>query len=79
MAQRLSRSRGFFSSINYFSFVCLTTVGFGDINPILPPALMASIGTSVAGPLYLSAVMGVLIGRFAAKPIFSDKKKESTE
>ena len=40
---------------------------------------MVSIGTSVAGPLYLAAVMGVLIGRFAAKPIFSDEKKESTE
>ena len=38
---------------------------------------MVSIGTSVAGPLYLAAVMGVLIGRFAAKPIFSDKKKIS--
>ena len=68
-----------FSSINYFSFVCLTTVGFGDINPILPLARMVSIGTSVAGPLYLAAVMGVLIGRFAAKPVFSDKRKESAE
>ena len=48
-----------FSSINYFAFVCLTTVGFGDISPILPLARMVSIGTSVAGPLYLAAVMGV--------------------
>jgi voltage-gated potassium channel len=55
-----------FSSINYFAFVCLTTVGFGDISPILPLARMVSIGTSVAGPLYLAAVMGVLIGRFAS-------------
>ena len=68
-----------FSSINYFSFVCLTTVGFGDINPILPLARMVSIGTSVAGPLYLAAVMGVLIGRFAAKPVFSEKREESAE
>ena len=55
-----------FSSINYFAFACLTTVGFGDISPILPLARMVSIGTSVAGPLYLAAVMGVLIGRYVS-------------
>ena len=27
---------------------------------------MVSIGTSVAGPLYLAAVMGVLIGRYVS-------------
>ena len=27
---------------------------------------MVSVATSVAGPLYLAAVMGVLIGRFAS-------------
>ena len=26
-----------FSAINYYAFVCLTTVGFGDISPMLPP------------------------------------------
>tara|TARA_Y100000746_G_scaffold170560_1_gene147879 strand:- start:3872 stop:4087 length:216 start_codon:yes stop_codon:yes gene_type:complete len=54
-----------FSAINYFAFVCLTTVGFGDINPMLPLSRMVSVATSIAGPLYLAAVMGVLIGRFA--------------
>ena len=54
-----------FSTINYFAFVCLTTVGFGDIKPMLPLSRMVSVVTSIAGPLYLAAVMGVLIGRFA--------------
>ena len=54
-----------FSALNYYAFVCLTTVGFGDISP-MPPPLMVSVATSVAGPLYLAAVMGVLIGRFAS-------------
>ena len=55
-----------FSAINYYAFVCLTTVGFGDINPMLPLSRMVSVVTSIAGPLYLAAVMGVLIGRFAS-------------
>ena len=55
-----------FSTLNYYAFVCLTTVGFGDISPMLPLARMVSVTTSIAGPLYLAAVMGVLIGRFAS-------------
>lgn len=55
-----------FSAINYYAFVCLTTVGFGDISPMLPLSRMVSVATSVAGPLYLAAVMGVLIGRYAS-------------
>ncbi|WP_392347005.1 ion channel [Parasynechococcus sp.] len=55
-----------FSALNYYAFVCVTTVGFGDISPMLPLAQMVSVATSVAGPLYLAAVMGVLIGRYAS-------------
>lgn len=52
--------------IGYFAFVCLTTVGFGDITPLTPPARMLSVGLAMVGPLYLAVVMGVLIGRFSA-------------
>lgn len=41
-------------------------MGFGDINPMLPLSRMVSVVTIIAGPLYLAAVMGVLIGRFAS-------------
>ena len=61
----LANSR-IFSTLNYYAFVCLTTVGFGDISPMLPLSRMVSVATSAAGPLYLAAVMGVLIGRFAS-------------
>ena len=33
---------------------------------MLPLSRMVSVATSVSGPLYLAAVMGVLIGRFAS-------------
>ena len=55
-----------FAEINYLAFVCLTTVGFGDINPVQPLARMLCVATSVAGPLYLAVVMGVVIGRYAS-------------
>jgi len=55
-----------FAEISYFAFVCLTTVGFGDINPMLPLSRMISLVTSIVGPLYLAVVMGILIGRFVS-------------
>ena len=55
-----------FSATNYYAFVWLTTVGFGDISPMLPLSRMVSVATSAAGPLYLATAMGVLIGRFAS-------------
>lgn len=57
----------YFGHINYYAFVCLTTLGFGDITPTLPLARMLSVVTSVAGPLYLATVMGVLIGRYTSE------------
>ena len=54
-----------FAQVNYFAFICLTTVGFGDINPELPLARMLAVSTGIAGPLYLAVVMGVLIGRYS--------------
>ena len=54
-----------FARINYFAFICLTTVGFGDIKPVLPLSRMLSVATGIAGPLYLAVVMGVLISRYS--------------
>ncbi|WP_413357815.1 potassium channel family protein [Prochlorococcus sp. MIT 1201] len=57
-----------FAEINYFAFVCLTTVGFGGIKPILPAARIVSVSTSIVGPLYLTLMMGALISRFSNNP-----------
>ena len=56
-----------FAQINYYAFICLTTVGFGDITPVQPLARMLSVTTGVIGQLYLAVVMGVLIGRFSSE------------
>ena len=58
---------GLFAKINYFAFVCLTTLGFGDINPMLPLSRMLSVGTGIVGTLYMAVVMGVLISRYTGE------------
>ena len=56
-----------FAQINYFAFICLTTLGFGDITPVHPLARMLAVTTGVVGQLYLAVVMGILIGRFSSE------------
>jgi hypothetical protein len=52
-----------FVRLNYFAFVCLTTVGFGDIAPQTPQAQMLTISFCVIGPTYMALVLGLLINR----------------
>ena len=61
-----------FLRVNYFAFVSLTTVGYGDIIPVLPLAQMGSLLLSIVGPLYIAVVMGVLISRLTSEIDHSD-------
>jgi hypothetical protein len=51
----------------YFSFVTLTTVGYGDITPVGPIARTLAMGEALAGQLYLA----VMIARLVAMEIVS--------
>lgn len=46
----------------YYSYVTLTTLGFGDIVPATPIARHLTITEAIAGVLYLPFVIGRLIG-----------------
>ncbi|MCP9849701.1 potassium channel family protein [Cyanobium sp. Morenito 9A2] len=58
-----------FVRLNYFAFVSLTTVGYGDILPVTPLAQIASVSFSVIGPIYLVIVMGLLISRLTSQEV----------
>jgi hypothetical protein len=45
----------------YFSFVTLTTVGYGDIAPVHPAARSLAILEAVTGPLYLAVLLARLV------------------
>jgi len=48
----------------YFSFVTLTSVGYGDITPIDPVAKSLSIFLGVIGQLYLALTIALLVGKY---------------
>jgi hypothetical protein len=52
-----------FQRLNYFAFVTLTTVGYGDVIPTAPVVQVVCIALSVVGPLYLALVLGLLLSR----------------
>lgn len=56
-----------FVRMNYFAFVSLTTVGFGDVLPKTPLAQITTIGLSVLGPVYMAVLMGLLISRLTTQ------------
>jgi hypothetical protein len=45
----------------YFSFVTLTTVGYGDVLPVHPVARSLAILEAVTGPLYLTILLARLV------------------
>jgi hypothetical protein len=48
----------------YFSFITFTTTGYGDILPISPMARTLAIFLAVFGQIYLTVIIGLLIGKY---------------
>ena len=49
------------SELLYFSFVTLTTLGYGDINPVTPVARSVAVLEAVAGVLSLAIIVSRLV------------------
>ncbi len=60
-----------FSKCLYYSYVTLTTLGYGDIKPTTPPAQSLSYVQALTGQLYLA----VLVARLVALQITSSRRK----
>lgn len=51
----------------YFSFSTLSTVGYGDILPNLPLTRILSVLEAVSGQLYLTVLVGQIIGQYVSR------------
>lgn len=51
----------------YFSFVTLTTLGYGDITPVSPFAKSLTIIIAVVGQLYLTILIAMLVGKYLSR------------
>ncbi len=48
----------------YYSFVTISTLGYGDIIPVSPMAKNMSILLSISGQLYLAMIVALLVGKY---------------
>jgi hypothetical protein len=53
---------GLGSACNYYSFVTLTTLGYGDVTPITPAARSLSYVEALMGQLFLAVLIARLVG-----------------
>ena len=52
--------------LRYFSFVTLTTLGYGDVVPISSQAKTLAIGEALIGQIYMTVLIARLVGVYAA-------------
>ncbi len=48
----------------YFSYITLTTIGYGDILPITPLARKAAILIGLVGQMYLVVITAIVVGKY---------------
>jgi hypothetical protein len=49
----------------YFTFVTMTTLGYGDVTPQLPFARSLAMLISTAGQMYVAVIIAMLVGKYA--------------
>ncbi|MEW6994088.1 potassium channel family protein [Colwelliaceae bacterium MEBiC 14330] len=62
-----------FPNFIYFSFVTITTLGFGDISPLLPMSKVIVYLEAIVGQFYLAILVASLVGSHMTS---ADKKKQ---
>ena len=56
-----------FGATAYFSYVTMTTLGYGDITPVVPMTRTLAYLQAVAGTFYMAVVVASLVGGFARR------------
>lgn len=50
----------------YYSFVTMTTLGYGDISPATHHSRSLAVLLSILGPMYVAIIVALMVGKFAA-------------
>ncbi len=59
-------SRGF-SALIYYSFITLTTIGYGEIVPVSVTARSVSIFIGTSGQIYLTVIIAMIVSKYISK------------
>jgi len=62
-----------YNDLIYYSFVTLTTVGYGDITPANSLTKSLTILEAIIGQLYLTVLVALLVGKYVSESIKEQK------
>lgn len=65
-----------FGMVLYYSFITLSTVGYGDITPVTPVARTLAASEAIAGQLYLAVLVARLVGLHTAFRLAQIEREE---
>lgn len=60
----------------YYSFVTLSTLGYGDVSPLNPIARMFSYAEAVTGQIYLAVLVARLVGLHISQTLVGERGDE---
>jgi hypothetical protein len=67
LAEQLQENDSRIHLFTYYSFITLTTVGYGDVNPLSLPARTCAWLEALAGQFYLAVVVAGLVGALLSR------------
>ena len=63
----------------YFSFVTLTTVGFGDIAPVSILCKRLAVFEAATGSIYMAVIIAMIVGRYMSLQLAQESEKETND
>jgi len=63
----IETSTHIFDKMLYFSFITLTSIGYGDISPLTPLAEKLTAFFGLIGHFYSVVVVGIIVGKYVSK------------
>ena len=58
----------------YFTFVTMSTLGYGDVLPTIPITRSLSVLVSVSGQIYLTVIIAMLVGKYISLKQYGDNE-----
>jgi hypothetical protein len=62
----------------YYSFVTMSTLGYGDITPVSPVAQMMAAIQAVVGQFYIAVLVALLVGIYVSQSIAADRDRDES-
>jgi hypothetical protein len=64
--------------LSYFSFVTLTSVGYGDITPASGPVRSLAVVEAIIGQFYIAVLIGELVGKRVSQAMLESPSQQRT-